>query len=72
MRLEDDEIFVESSEARSIAFISNTALGMKLTAEEGSLKDASYAMKGQEIYVRVEITDKLSRKAWSNPIFVGR
>ena len=70
--VEGDEIFVESSPARSIAFISNTALGMMYTAEEGSIEDASYALKGQEIYVRVEITDKLGRKAWSNPLYVER
>ena len=70
--VEGDEIFVKSSPARSIAFISNTALGIMHTAEEGSIEDASYALQGREIYVRVEITDKLGRKAWSNPIYVER
>ena len=32
----------------------------------------SRARAGQEIYVRVEITDKLGRKAWSNPIYIER
>ena len=68
IRVEGDEIFVESSPARSIAFISNTALGMMYTAERGSIEEASYALKGQEVYVRVEITDKLGQKAWLNPI----
>ncbi len=45
---------------------------MMHTAEEGSIEDAKYALKGQEIYVRIEITDKLGRKAWSNPIYVER
>ncbi len=70
--VEGDEIFVKSSPARSIAFISNTALGVMHTAELGSIEDASYELKGQEIYVRVEVTDKLGRKAWSNPIYVER
>ena len=72
IRVEGDEIFVKSSPVRSVAFISNTALGIMHTAEEGFIEDASYALKGQEIYVRVEITDKLGRKAWSNPIYVDR
>ncbi|MEE8355243.1 MAG: CehA/McbA family metallohydrolase [Candidatus Bathyarchaeia archaeon] len=72
IRVEGDAIFVKSSAARSIAFISNTALGMMYTAEEGSLEDASYELTGREIYVRVEITDKLGRKAWSNPIYVEK
>jgi hypothetical protein len=42
------------------------------TAEECSIEDVSYEFKGQEIYVRVEVTDKLGRKAWSNPIYVER
>jgi hypothetical protein len=70
--VEGDEIFVKSSPARSIAFISNTSSGIMHTAEEGTIEGASYALKGQEIYVRVEITDKLGRKAWSNPIYVER
>ena len=70
--VEGDEIIVKSSPARSIAFIANTASGMMHTAEEGSIEDAKYALKGQEIYVRVEITDKLGRKAWSNPIYIER
>ncbi len=45
---------------------------MMYTAEEGSLEDASYELTGREIYVRVEITDKLGRKAWSNPIYVEK
>jgi hypothetical protein len=72
IRVEGDEIIVKSSPARAVAFISNTSLGIMHTAEEGSIEDASYTLKGQEIYVRVEITDKLGRKAWSNPIHVDR
>jgi hypothetical protein len=70
IRVEGDAIFVKSSPARSIAFISNTSLGMMYTAEGGSLEEASYSLKGQEVYVRVEITDKFGRKAWSNPIYM--
>jgi hypothetical protein len=70
--VEGDEIFVKSSAARSIAFISNTALGIMHTAEGDSIEDASYALEGREIYVRVEITDELGRKAWSNPVYVDR
>lgn len=72
IRVEGDEIFVKSSPARSVAFLSNTSSGIMHTAEEGSIEDVSYELKGQEIYVRVEVTDKLGRKAWSNPIYVER
>ena len=72
IRVEGEEIVVESSQARSISFIANTALGIKYTAEKGTIKGASYTLKGQENYVRVEVTDELGRKAWSNPLYVER
>ena len=70
--VEGGEISVKSSPTREIAFISNTALGVMHTAEEGFIEDASYALKGPEVYVRVEVTDIRGGKAWSNPIYVER
>jgi len=70
IEIRGEEIVVSSSRARSIAFISNGGLGEKNTAEAGSLISAKYSLKGGERYVRVEVTDRKGRTAWSNPIFL--
>jgi len=63
------EIRVETSPARSVSFVSNTALGAKRTSRGNLLGGASYKLRGGERYVRVEVTDDRGRKAWTNPIF---
>ena len=70
IEIEEDEIRVSSSPARSIAFISNEWLGQKNTAETGTIEEACYKLTGGETYVRVEVTDREGRTAWSNPFFI--
>ncbi len=70
IKIEGDEITVTSSKARSIGFVSNTALGEINTMVSGVIKEAVYVLRGGEHYVRVEIKDKVGRTAWSNPIFM--
>lgn len=68
--VEADRISVETSPVKAINFMSNPDLGERFTAGEGQLiTAASYTLRGQETYVRVECTDQLSRSAWTNPIF---
>lgn len=70
IEIEGDEILVASSQARSIGFVSNTALGERNTVEEGLIEEAVYTLRGGERYVRVEVIDQMGRTAWSNPIFI--
>ena len=64
------EIRVTSSPIRSIAFVSNGGHGENNTVNEGYLEEAAYTIKGTEVYIRIEITDWIGRKAWANPIYV--
>ncbi len=70
LEIKEDEIRVTSSPARSIAFISNEWLGQKNTAETGTIEEACYKLTGGETYVRIEVTDREGRTAWSNPFFI--
>ena len=70
VEVDGGEIRVASSPVKSIAFISNEGHGENNTVEEGSLEEAVYAVTGSEAYVRIEITDRSGRKAWSNPVYV--
>ncbi len=70
IEIEDDNIKVSSSPARSITFISNEWLGQKNTAETGTIEEACYTLIGGETYVRIEVTDREGRTAWSNPFYI--
>ncbi len=69
IEVEGDEIRVSSSPVRSIAFVSSGGHGENNTVDGGSLEEAVYAVRGPEAYIRIEITDRLGMKAWSNPIY---
>lgn len=66
----DGEIEVSCSPAKSIAFISNRSLGRKYTEETGCLENVVYSLKGSERYIRIEVSDRIGRIAWSNPIYI--
>ena len=70
IEIEGGEIRVASSPVKSIAFVSNGGHGENNTVEEASLEEAVYTVTGSEAYVRIEITDRSGRKAWSNPVYV--
>ena len=68
--IDDNEIRVSSSPARSISFISDKTYGRNDSVEKGIIEESTYIVQGEESYVRVEITDWNGGKAWSNPIYV--
>ncbi|MCG9128904.1 PHP domain-containing protein [Candidatus Poribacteria bacterium] len=68
--LTDNVVSVKCSEARSICFKSDCTRGKYIQAPEGELlTEASYSVPESAKYVRVEITDTVGKKAWSNPFF---
>jgi len=70
VEIDGGNIRVSTSPVRSIAFVSDKALGENNTIEGSSMEEAVYTMRGFEAYVRIEITDRNGGKAWSNPIHV--
>jgi hypothetical protein len=63
-------VSVECSSARSIVFKAQRSRGKRFLAPEGeTLTRAEYPILRGEKYVRVEVSDPLGRKAWTNPLF---
>lgn len=61
-------IYVRSSDADRIRFIGKN--GIELTSFAG--KEASYAFKGNETYVRAEVVNAQGQRAWTQPVMVKR
>lgn len=73
--IEDGRAYVSCSDVYRINFIvgnrvndGRTFMGKQF---EDVLRGASYELKGQETYIRVECIDRYGRCAWSNPIFLN-
>ena len=68
---EDGVVKADCSDAREIHFVTYESFGNSLFARSGeSLRHGEFRLSGEELYVRVEITDHSGRTAWSNPIFL--
>lgn len=66
----DNEIHIETSPVMSIAFISYPEHGLNAFNKDGSeITSAAFKIKPNIKYVRIEITDKSGKKAWSNPVY---
>lgn len=64
------EVFVECSPAQRIYFLSYPGRGYsRRNPDGGTLSSATYALKGNERYVRVEVVDGEGKVAWTNPLF---
>ena len=62
------EIFVETSPVSRITFISNAFWIDSRSAQGENLTQRRYTARRDEAYVRIQITDRDGKKAWSNPI----
>jgi hypothetical protein len=65
--VENKKIKVHCSPAETIDFIGYNASGERI-ASDGPIEYAEYEIKGSERYIRIEITDRYGKKAWTNPI----
>lgn len=64
--IKDNILSVWCSPATSIDFVCYNSLGKRVAGE--NIDYAEYRINGNEIYVRIEITDRYGRKAWTNPV----
>ena len=67
----DNEAVVECSAVTTINYITYDHIGSCYYEDNQEITSAKHQLNGAEKYVRVEITDLVGRKAWSNPIFLG-
>ena len=68
--VEDGQIMVECSPVQRINFITNAPFGKVVWADASPLEQASYALRPNLSYVRIEIVDERGKIAWSNPIWL--
>lgn len=68
MEIENNKIKIYFSPAISIDFIGYGPSGTRFYGRE--MTYAEYEIKRNEKYIRIEITDKNNKKAWTNPIFI--
>jgi hypothetical protein len=64
-------VCVNCSDAAAIHFMSRRSHGLSVYAQPGStINSAQCCVKDLQRYVRVEIVDSASRRAWTNPIIL--
>jgi len=69
-KIKNTKFKVECSPAKTIVFKSCRASGRRIIGE--NLTNAEYVASPANKYVRIEITDRNCKKAWSNPFFVKK
>lgn len=63
--------YARTSEASRIAFICDAHRGRCLFPENGdAITEGEYVVPDTATYIRLEVTDRKGRKAWSNPLFL--
>ncbi|MBN1445216.1 MAG: PHP domain-containing protein [Candidatus Omnitrophica bacterium] len=70
LEIAGSSIKVTCPPAEAIDFIAFNSSGKRFTAEKGEIEHAEYAVRGNEIYIRIEITGRNGKKAWTNPLFL--
>jgi hypothetical protein len=68
--IENGEVFVECSPVERIYFITYPRRGYSRCSDGKSLTSASYKLKGDEQYIRIECQDQYGKTAWTNAIFL--
>jgi hypothetical protein len=62
------KIKIRFTPATTVDFIAYIVSGKRITAGKNEMEYAEYEIKGDEKYLRIEITDRNNRKAWLNPV----
>jgi len=63
---------VGAAGASEVRFICDRRWGHRVVAEGAPLTQATFALRGRERYVRVEVTTPAGHHAWTNPLFLER
>ena len=70
LSIKKNAIKIKTSPVSSITFLASPMVGKRVTAHS-TINQAEYEISGNEKYIRIECADKLGRKAWTNPLFLG-
>jgi hypothetical protein len=58
--------------AAEIRFMCDRRWGQRTAADGAPLETATYALRGRERYVRIEVVTPSGERAWTNPLFLER
>lgn len=58
--------------AAEVRFICDGRRGHRATADGSPLRSATFALRGREKYLRIEVTAPSGARAWTNPLFLER
>jgi len=70
IEISKDRIYIKTSSVKYIDFVASDWKGSRFSGKRKLLKEVEYKINGQEQYIRIEITDKYGKKAWTNPIYI--
>ena len=70
LKIKDNKIEIEFSPSIDVDFIGYGSSGERFSGKGIEIEYAKYVIKGNEKYLRIEITDKNYKKAWTNPILL--
>ncbi|MFI3171205.1 MAG: PHP domain-containing protein [Eubacteriales bacterium] len=72
--IQDNRVYVKCSPVNRVNFIAGNYVNAGTTVLcdtiEETMEEASFVLKGDESYIRIECIDKNGKTAWSNPIFL--
>jgi len=71
VQIRDGAIHVKTSPVQAINFIARNGLGRRFVAFDKLLSEATYTIKGNEGYIRIEVVDGKGGTAWVNPIILA-
>ncbi|RJS92615.1 hypothetical protein CW705_02625 [Candidatus Bathyarchaeota archaeon] len=70
VQIRGEEIRVKTSPVQVINFLARNGLGRRFFASDKPIDEATYTIKGNEGYIRIEAEDDKGRTAWTNPIII--
>jgi len=70
LKIEGDKIMVKFSPSVNVDFIGYGSSGERFSGKGNEIEYAEYRIKGNEKYLRIEITDRNNKKAWTNPLII--
>lgn len=70
VEIAEKKIYIKTSPVKFIDFIGYRYTGKRIMVKRGTINEFEYTVKGNELYIRIEITDKYGKKAWLNPAYL--
>ena len=64
------KIYIKTTPVYTINFVGYGWTGQLFSGKGKEITEIEYTIKGNEKYIRVEITDKNNKKAWTNPVYL--